>query len=149
MERHVMRGYAHLPVRGHERSRTSRRRPGRWLPEDRFERENAIAALWSMVGTLLALFLAPGLNGFIAGWMGFGALRDSRLTLRVALLALGLAVPGLWLILGPLGLPILGLYPGVGTGKAVLLSVGGLMLGVGVRSLLSWAAHGLRHRSRA
>jgi hypothetical protein len=58
-------------------------------------------------------------------------------------------VPGLWLLLGPLGLPILGLYPGVGTGRAVLLSVAGLLLGVGARSALSWMAHGLRRRSRA
>jgi hypothetical protein len=149
MERHVMRGYAHLPVRRHERARPARLRPVRWLPEDCFERENAVASLWGMVGTVLALFLAPGLNGFIAGWAACGALRDAGRTLRVAVLALGLAVPGLWLLLGPLGLPILGLYPGVGTGRALLLSVAGVLLGVGARSALSWTAHGLRRRSRA
>lgn len=152
MERHVMRGYAHLPVRTRERPRTARRRPVRWLPEDRFERENALAALWGMVGATLALFLAPGVNGFIAGWAGSGATGDTRRSLRVALLAAGLAAPGLWLLLGPLRLPILGLYPGVGTGQAVLLSVAGLPLGACSRGLLSRAvraARGLRHRSRA
>ncbi|WP_164001129.1 hypothetical protein [Pyxidicoccus caerfyrddinensis] len=149
MERHIMRGYASLPVRKHERSPATRRRPRRWLPEDRFERDNALASLWGMVGATVALFLAPGVNGFIAGWAGSGALGGSRRALRVALLAVGLAAPALWLLLGPLHLPVLGLYPGVGTGKAILLSVAGLLLGAGARGLPSWAARGLRSRSRA
>ncbi|MBZ4419669.1 hypothetical protein [Myxococcus sp. RHSTA-1-4] len=40
---------------------------------------------------------------------------------------------------GPLGMPILGLYPGVGTGEAVLLSVAGLLTGAAPRGLLAWA----------
>ena len=141
MERHVMRGYASFPVRTHERPLRAPRPRGRWLPEDRFERENAVASLWGMVAATVALFLAPGVNGLVAGWAACGALGGSRRALRMALMAAGLATPALWLLLGPLHLPILGLYPGVGTGEALLLSVAGLLLGA--------CARGLRSRSPA
>lgn len=116
----------------------TRRTRFRLLPEDRFVRENVLASIASMLGLTVALFLAPGVNGFIAGWSGSGGL-DSRRALGVALASAALSAVGLWLILGPLGMPILGLYPGVGQGEAVLLSVGGVLLGTATRGLLAWA----------
>ncbi len=148
MERHVMLGYARLPARTGGRSRTAARKRGRWLPEDRFERGNAIASFWSMVAITVALFLAPGLNGFVAGWTGSAGLGGPGRTLRMALPAAALAGLGLALILGPLHMPILGLYPGVGAAGAVLLSVGSLLLAAWLRGLLTWA-RGFRGRARA
>ena len=110
----------------------------RWLPEDRFVRARVLASTASMTAISVVLFLAPGVNGFIAGWSGSGAL-DSRRALGVALASSAASALGLWLILGPLGMPILGLYPGVGTAKAVLLSVAGLLGGTATRGLLGWA----------
>ncbi len=138
MVRHMMMGYASLPVRTRRRSRPASRKRGRWLPEDRFERANAIASLWSMVGITVALFLAPGVNGFVAGWTGSAALSGPLRALRVALPAAVLGGLGLWLILSLLHMPILGLYPGVGAVEAILLSVGGLLLASWLRSLLTW-----------
>jgi hypothetical protein len=148
MERHVMKGYASLPVRKRGRSREATRKRGRWLPEDRFERTNALGSLWSMVAITVALFLAPGVNGFVAGWTGSAELGGPGRALRVALPAAALSAMGLGLILGPLHLPILGLYPGVGAVEAVLLSVGGLLLAAWLRGLLTWARTS-RARARA
>jgi hypothetical protein len=138
MERHVMLGYASLPTRTRGRSQGARRQRGRWLPEDRFERANALASLWSMAGITVALFIAPGVNGFVAGWTGGAGLGGPGRSLRVALPAAALAGLGLTLLLVPLHLPILGLYPGVGPAAAVLLSVGGLLLGAWLRGLVAW-----------
>lgn len=139
MERHIMMGYASLPMRRRGRVRGAPQPRGRWLPEDRFERTHAIASFWSMVGLTVALFLAPGVNGFVAGWTGSSMLGGPRRSLRMALPAAALAALGLGLILGPLRLPVLGLYPGVGAVEAVLLSVGGLLLASWLRGLLTWA----------
>ncbi|MFP2913244.1 hypothetical protein ACLESD_51220 [Pyxidicoccus sp. 3LFB2] len=148
MERHVMMGYASLPVRTRGRARVTSHKPRRWLPEDRFERANAIGAFWSMVAINVALFIAPGVNGFVAGWTGSAGLGGPGRTLRMALPAAVLSSLGLSLILGPLGLPILGLYPGVGASEAVLLSGGGLLLAAWLRGLLTWA-RAVRVRARA
>lgn len=139
MERHIMMGYASLPMRKRGRTRGAPPKRGHWLPEDRFERANAIASFWSMVAITVALFLAPGVNGFVAGWTGSAVLGGPLRSLRMALPAAALAALGLGLILGPLRMPVLGLYPGVSAVEAVLLSVGGLLLASWLRGLLTWA----------
>jgi hypothetical protein len=141
METRVMPVAGSIPLRTRAVLPLLRWKPGRgrfrWLPEDRFVREHVLASTASMVGITVALFLAPGVNGFVAGWTGSGGL-DARRSLGVSLVAGALAALGLWLILGPLHMPILGLYPGVGAGGAVLLSVAGLLLGTALRGLLAW-----------
>ncbi|NMO18227.1 hypothetical protein HPC49_18215 [Pyxidicoccus fallax] len=131
-----------LPPRTHAVLRLPRwkalRKRLQWLPEDRYLREQVIASTVSMVGVTVALFLAPGVNGLLAGWAASAGLGGRR-SLGPAVVASVFASLGLWLILGPGGMPILGLYPGVDTGEAVLLSVAGLLTGTALRGLLAWA----------
>jgi hypothetical protein len=88
-------------------------------------------SLW-MVGLTLALFFIPLVNGVIGGVVGGYKVGRVRRALLAAILPAIVVAFSLWVVLGVMGLPFVGIIAGVAVGGWVFLASLGIFLGAAV-----------------
>jgi hypothetical protein len=93
------------------------------------ERSRVLAgALW-MVAITMGLFLLPGINGLLAGFVGVYKFRGAGRILVPSLVAGSVAVACQWLQLTALNLPMVGIFSGAPPVTAMAFSAVGLVVG--------------------